>query len=140
MVRLLPVLILLASTSAQAQLFGSEGKFSTRIPQLTANLKKVEMKVSPGFEEAFNQGVKQIEQAVEEEKLFCSGEAADPQGRTLPKEQKQLCFRELRKHYLEATGTIFELKKKYLGLLHAQQLERLSEIQKKLQQDIEKNF
>jgi hypothetical protein len=36
--------------------------------------------------------------------------------------------------------TIFDLKKKYLGLIHNRQIEKLSEIQKKLKADIEKSF
>lgn len=98
------------------------------------------MEDGPGYEDRFNQLVKALEQTLEEEKLFCAGEAADAEGKVLPKDKKQLCFRELKNHYLEAQDTIFNLKKKYLGLIHNRQLEKLSEIQKKLRADIEKSF
>jgi hypothetical protein len=49
-------------------------------------------------------------------------------------------MRELKKQYLEATNVIFDLKKKYLGLIHQRQLQKLGEIQKSLKADIEKNF
>jgi hypothetical protein len=128
--------------SAHADLFdfaSDKGKES-RIPSLVEKLKNLEMKDDPSYEEAFNQNVKAIENGVEEEKLYCSGEATDSAGKTLPAAQKQLCMRELKKHYMEATTTIFDLKKKYLGFVHQRQVEKLSDIQKKLKADIEKNF
>jgi hypothetical protein len=84
--------------------------------------------------------VKNIENAMEEEKLYCTGEASNKEGKTLPSAQKPLCMRELKKQYLEATNVIFDLKKKYLGLIHQRQLQKLGEIQKSLKADIEKNF
>jgi hypothetical protein len=121
--------------------FGSDkNSRAARIPNLVENLKKTEMKDDPAFEEAFNQTVKAIENALEEEKLYCSGESADEEGKTLAKEQKHLCMRELKKQYLEATNVIFDLKKKYLGLIHKRQLEKLTEIQSKVREDIEKTF
>ena len=120
--------------------FGTDGARESKIPALIAKLKKVEMKDDPAFEETFNQAVRALENGVEEEKLYCSGEAQDSEGRTLPPSQKQLCMRELKKHYLEATSTIFDLKKKYLGVIHQKHIQRLSEIQAKQKADIEKNF
>lgn len=142
MARLILILSLALTFNAQADFFGfgSKDGYQSRIPPLVEKLKAMAVKADPAFDDAFNLGVKQIEQGVEEEKLFCSGEAADEKGRTLPKEQKQLCFRELKNHYLEAMDTIFDLKKKYLGILHNQHVESLSAIQKKLKADIEKNF
>lgn len=140
MVRTFLVVFLLCA-SAHAQIFGfGEEKFKSGIPELAKKLKSMEMKSGPQFEEEFNQAVKDVQNAVEEEKLFCSGEAANTEGKTLGKEQKELCFRELKKHYLEAMDVVFVLKKKYLELLHAEHIEKLSEIQKKLAKDIEKNF
>lgn len=136
------LLILVISFSAHADLFdfGADGGKDSKIPALIEKLKGLEIKDDPAFEESFNQHVKAIENGVEEEKLYCSGEATDAAGKTLPPAQKQLCMRELKKHYLEATTTIFDLKKKYLGVIHQRQLEKLSEIQKKQKADIEKNF
>ncbi len=142
MVKSLLVLLILISFSAQADLFDfdSDSGMKSRIPDLLEKLKGIEMKDTPAYEEAFNANVKAIENGVEEEKLFCSGEAADSAGKTIPPAQKQLCMRELKKHYLDAQSAIFDLKKKYLGFVHQRQVEKLSEIQKKLRADIEKNF
>lgn len=134
---------LFISLSAHADIFdfgGEKGVKESKVPALIEKLKNLEMKDDPAYEEAFNQSVKAIENGVEEEKLYCSGEATDSAGKTLPPAQKQLCMRELKKHYLEATSTIFDLKKKYLGFVHQRQVEKLSDIQKKLKADIEKNF
>lgn len=141
MVRAFLTLILLVST-AQADFFGfsSEDGLKSRIPGLVKKLKELDMNKESNYEENFNLGVKAMENALEEEKLFCAGESADAAGTVLPKEQRQLCFRELKNHYLTATEEIFILKKRYLGKIHAQQLERLTEIQKKLKSDIEKSF
>lgn len=137
------ILFTLISFSAKADLFdfaSDKGGKDSRIPALIEKLKSLEMKDDPAYEEAFNLNVKAIENGVEEEKLYCSGEATDAEGKTLPPAQKQLCMRELKKHYLDATTAIFDLKKKYLGIVHQRQLEKLSEIQKKQRADIEKNF
>jgi seryl-tRNA synthetase len=140
MVRTFLVFILISS-SVNAQIFSfGEEKFKSAIPELSKKLKSMEMKSGPQFEEEFNKAVKNVQNAVEEEKLFCSGEAANTEGKTLGKEQKELCFRELKKHYLEAMNVVFVLKKKYLELLHSEHIEKLTEIQKKLAKDIEKNF
>lgn len=120
--------------------FGGDKAFKSRLPQLTEKLKGLELKTDPGFEDTFNQTVKDVENGIEEEKLFCSGEAPDADGKILPPDQKQLCFRDLKKNYLEALEVIFEAKKKYLQLLHSEQQERLTQIHKKLKADIEKNF
>lgn len=142
MVRSFLIVFLFISFSASADLFdfGSDSGRASKIPELVDKLKGMEVKDDPGYEDRFNQAVKAIENAVEEEKLFCAGEVADNNGKLLPPAQKQLCMRELKKNYVEATDTIFELKKKYLGLVHQRQLQKLTEIQKKLKADIEKNF
>lgn len=142
MVKSLLIVVLFTSFLAHADLFdfASEGGKESKIPALIEKLKGLEMKDDPAYEQAFNLNVKAIENGVEEEKLYCSGEATDNAGKTLPPAQKQLCMRELKKHYIEAMSTVFDLKKKYLGFVHQRQLEKLSEIQKKLKADIEKNF
>lgn len=135
-------LVLLFSLNARADFFGFGGgdKTESRIPALIEKVKNMKMVADPAYEDEFNKTVQNLENGVEEEKLFCSGEAQDSKGRVLPKEQKQLCFRELKKRYLEAISAIFEAKKKYLGLLHNRQIERLSEIQKLQEAEIDKNF
>jgi len=136
------LVFLFLSLNANANLFdfGTDGARESKIPSLIAKLKKVEIKDDAAYEEVFNQAVRALENGVEEEKLYCSGEAQDSEGKTLPPSQKQLCMRELKKHYLEATSAIFDLKKKYLGVIHQKHIQRLSEIQAKQKADIEKNF
>ena len=135
------ILVFLISFNASADFLGfNSDSTKSKIPEIVAKLKSIEVEDGPIYEEKFNQLVKQIENSMEEEKLFCSGETADSEGKVLPKESKQLCFRELKTHYLEAMETIFNLKKKYLGLIHNRQIEKLTEIQKKLKTDIEKSF
>lgn len=136
------LLIFLISFSARADLFdfGSGSGRESRLPALVEKLKGLDMKQGPAFDEVFNQTVKNIEVAVEEEKLYCAGEAADGEGKTLPPSQKQLCMRELKKQYLGAMDSVFEIKKRYLGFIHQKQMESLGDVQKKLKADIEKNF
>ena len=142
MAKFILIFALFISTFAHADFlgFGTNDGYASRLPPLIEKLKSLRLSNDPGFEDIFNQVVKNIETGLEEEKLFCSGEATDPKGRTLPKEQKQLCFRELKAQYIDAVGVIFEMKKKYLGLIHKRQIEKLSEIQSKMKADIEKNF
>lgn len=143
MVKSLLIAFVLISFSAQADLFdfGTEsGSLESKIPAHIEKLKSMEMKDEPGFEESFNLAVKAIENSIEEEKLFCAGEASNAAGKVLPASQKQLCMRELKKNYLEAQTTIFDIKKKYLSFIHQKQIQKLTEIQKKLKADIEKNF
>lgn len=138
---LLP-LILIFSLNARADLFGfgSDKKLLSRIPALTEKLQALTMKGNLGYEDEFNAIVKSIETTLEEEKLYCAGEVSDAQGKVLAADQKQLCFRDLKKNYLNATAAIFEAKKKFLTHLHDQQQEKLTAIQKRLREDIEKNF
>jgi hypothetical protein len=137
---LLMIFFTLALAHADIFDFGDKGGHPSKISPLVEKLRALEVKDGPEYEERFNQLVKAIENSIEEEKLFCSGEVADDRGKTLPAAQKQLCMRELKKNYVEAADTIFEMKKKYLGLIHQRQLQKLSEIQKNLKTDIEKNF
>lgn len=142
MVNFLTLLLILSSTNARADFlgFGGDDSQKSKLVDLTDKLRSLTMKVDPSYEEAFNKGVKDIETALEEEKLFCSGEVADREGKTLPKEKKQLCMRELKKFYVESLDTIFELKKKYLGMIHSDHMGKLGEIHKKVKADVEKNF
>ncbi|MGE3610330.1 MAG: hypothetical protein AB7I27_12130 [Bacteriovoracaceae bacterium] len=135
------LLVFLFSFHARADFFSfGNNTIQSKIPALVEKLKKIEMGPTAAYEEAFNQAVKSIEVGIEEEKLICSGEASDEKGRTLPLDKRQLCMRELKNHYLEAMDTIFELKKKYLGMLHSKQIDQLEEIHKNLKSDIEKKF
>ena len=142
MVRIVLIVSLLFSFSAFADFLGFKtgDDNKSKIPDLIEKLNKLDVEDSPAYEEKFNQLVKSIETSMEDEKLFCSGEVADSNGKVLPKESKQLCYRDLKTHYLSAMDTIFNLKKKYLGLIHNRQLKKLTEIQKKLKADIDRSF
>ncbi len=142
MVRIILIFSFIFSLNASADFLGFRTDDSTKskIPVLIEKLKKLEIEDSPAYEDSFNNLVKSIENSMEDEKLFCAGETADATGKVLPKENKQLCFRDLKTHYLEAMDTIFNLKKKYLGLIHNRQIEKLTEIQKRLKVDIDKSF
>lgn len=121
--------------------FGESGsELKSRVPDLVEQLKSQEMKTGPLYEELFNKGVVSIENAMEEEKLYCSGEAVDSTGKVLPADKKQLCMRELKKHYLEAMTSVYELKKKYLEMIHANQIEKMDEQHSALKVNIEKRF
>jgi len=143
MAKFILISLMLLSLPVRADLFdfvsGGEGSDS-RIMLLIQKMKKLEMKEGPEFEESFNQIIKGIEVAVEDEKLYCSGESTNNKGKTLPASQKQFCIRELKKQYMEATNSIFEIKKKYLGFIHQKQIQKLTDIQKELNSDIEKSF
>ena len=117
----------------------SEMKNSS-ITLLVEKLKKLEIKDGPKFEEEYSQLVKALENAVDNEKLYCAGEVASSNGSTLPSNKKQFCMRELKNRYIEANKVIYEVKKNYLSFIYKKQLERLSEIQKDAQAEIEKNF
>jgi hypothetical protein len=143
MAKIILIFFLFIGFEVHADLFdfvsGGDGNDS-RISQLVEKIKKLEIKEGPDFEEGFNQLIKGIELAVEDEKLYCSGESVNSKGKTLPASQKQFCIRELKKQYLVANEVIFETKKKYLGFIHQKQILRLSEIQNSLKSDIEKSF
>lgn len=136
------ILILLISFQAKADFLGFKtgDALKSKLPPLIEKLKNLEMEDGPSYEEGFNQLVKTIELTIEDEKLFCSGEVSDSDGRVLGKDQRKLCFRDLKSNYLDAVETIYTLKKKYLGLLHSRQIENLTKIQNTLKGDIEKSF
>lgn len=143
MAKFILIFFFLLNYEVRADLFdfvSGDDDGDSRLSKLIEKLKKLEMRDGPEFEESFNQLIKAIELSVEDEKLYCSGESTNSKGKTLPSTQKQFCIRELKKQYLEATNTIFEIKKKYLGFIHQKQLQKLSEIQATLKSDIDKSF
>lgn len=144
MVQFILVSFLMISSNSHAQFLGfgggDSGGFKSKVPELIDKLKSLEMKLDPQFEESFNQTVKSIENTIEEEKLYCSGEAADSSGKVLPADKKQLCMRELKKQYLESMVVVYELKKKYLEMIHSRHLDQLGDVHAKLKSNIEKNF
>ena len=142
MVKSFLILLLFIPALSIADIFDfvSSGGSESKLIGLTKKIRNLEVKDGPDFEETFNGLVKGIETALEEEKLYCSGEAINSKGKTLPPAQKQFCMRELKKQYLESSNAIFEIKKKYLSYLHQRQVQKLVETQDRLRADIEKNF
>lgn len=140
MVRFILVFLLSASAHADFFGFGGDSEGSSKIPGVIEKINALKLDGAGSFEDEFNKQVKALEAAVEEEKLFCSGELSDEKGRVIPADKKKLCFRDLKKNYLNGNQAIFELKKKYLELLHQRQLNQLTENHNRIKADIEKNF
>lgn len=121
--------------------FGAKRKEDeSKITFLIEKIKKLEIKEGPEFEENFNNLVKAMEFTIEQKKLYCSGEAVDDSGKSISVGQSQFCMRELKNDYLNATQIIFEIKRKYLAIIHAKQIKKLNEIESSLKSDIDKNF
>lgn len=134
---------LMLSLTVQANIFdfsSDENSRTSKIPELIKKMNSLEVKNEIDYEDSFNQLAKALENTVEEEKLYCSGEAQDKDGKSLPQSQRQLCMRDLKKLYLKGTAALYELKRKYLAEIHKKQMKDLGEIQEKLKADIEKNF
>lgn len=125
---------------AFADFFSSGSKFKSKLPKVTEKLKSIEVKTDPSFEEKLTQLITEAESIFIEEREYCSGELADSQGNVVIKDQKEICFRELKNNYLETVDIVFNLKKKFLSSIHNQQLERLNKIQNKIKSDLENNF
>jgi hypothetical protein len=143
MVKFILIFCLLTPFALRADFFDFVGgKSSSDSPLLLVidKLKSFEVKAGPEFEDNFNQAVKGVDYAIEQEKLYCSGEVANKKGKVIPADKKQLCVRELKKRYIEVTGLIFEIKRKYLSLVHDIQLKQLTNIEEDLKNSIEKNF
>ena len=142
---ILTFLFLSYSSSANIFDFGMDKKDSdeaeeSRMNLLIDKIKKLNFNQTEEFEERFNEFVKAIETIMEEEKSYCNGETTNKEGKTLSPSKKQFCMRELKNKYLEATRTIFDIKKRYLGHLHQKQLNKLAEIEASIKSEIEKNF
>lgn len=134
---------LLFSSLVSANIFdftSSNSARESKIPELIKKMNNLEIKDEIVYEDSFNELAKALENTIEEEKLYCSGEAQDNEGKTLPVAQRQLCMRELKKLYIKGTTALYDLKRKYLGEIHKKQMKDLSDIQDKLKADIEKNF
>ena len=134
------LLLTLSTTLAYADFFSSGSSFKSKLPQLTEKIQSLEVKTDTSFEEKFTQLTKEAESVFVEEREYCSGDLADSKGRVVSKDQKQVCFRELKNNYIEAIDAIFTIKKKYLNSIHTEQVERLNQVQNKIKVDLEKEF
>ena len=138
---ILGFLLFVMSFSAYSDFLGfSSSNSKSKIPALTEKIKNLKVEQGPGFEDSFNQLIRSLEATLEEEKLYCAGESADSAGKVISKDQKQICFRELKSFYLEAIESVFAQKKKYLSIIHNSHLEKLNRIQSKIKSEIETSF
>lgn len=126
------------SLAALAQ--GNSFNLESKIPQLTVKLQKLKLEQEPLFEESFNQVVKELDQTLEKEKNICTGELSSEQGQVVAKEERQVCLRTIKGHYLAALNEIHLLKKKYMALIHQRQMSQLDESFEKLKAQFEKKF
>lgn len=132
--------LIVSSSIAYADFFSSGSTFKSKLPQLTEKIQSLQVKTDTLFEEKFTQLTKEAESVYIEEREYCAGDLADSKGRVVNKDQKQVCFRELKNNYLEVVDAIFNIKKKYLNSIHSDQIERLNQVQNKIKMDLEKSF
>lgn len=134
----------LFSISAYAQFwnFGDkpETNGASRVQAELEKLSDLNIKAGGEFEDKFNQVMKSVNNILEEEKLICSGEVAGPNGILTSRDQKQVCFREMKKSYAQYIEKSFEIKRKYLGVLHQKKLEDLEKIKKSQLEQLERAF
>ena len=143
MVKAVLVFILFANFAyAQFWNFGDKPNSTStgRIQNHLEKLSDLEIKSSGDFEDRFNKIIKSIEDILEEQKLICSGEVAGPKGVLTSRDQKQTCFREMKKNYAQYIEKSFEIKKKYLGVLHQKKLDELEKIKKSQIDQLERQF
>jgi len=115
-------------------------EFESKIPELTEKLKALKIEEEIRFEDQFNTLVKELEQTLEKEKSICAGEMSMESGEIVSKENRQLCLRKIKEHYLASFTQIHLLKKRYLTLIHKKQIEQLDENFEKLKSQFDKNF
>jgi hypothetical protein len=144
MVRSVLVLIFILSSSAYAQFwnFGDKPR-PTGEGRIQAELEKLsDLKIQSGgeFEDKFNRIMKSVNDILEEEKMICSGEVPGPAGVLTTRDQKQVCFREMKKSYALYIEKSFDVKRKYLGVLHQKKLEDLDKIKKSQLEQLERAF
>ncbi|GEM_PF-1212037 len=139
------ILIFLFSINlAHAQFWNFGDKTSAagpgRIKVELDKLSDLKIESNGDFEDKFNRIMKVVNDILEEEKLICSGEVAGVNGILTSRDQKQVCFREMKKGYSEYIEKSFEIKKKYLGVLHQKKLEDLDRIKKSQLEQLERAF
>jgi hypothetical protein len=121
--------------------FGEEKKqFSSKIPGIIEKLSQLEIVATPQFESSFNDQIHDLEVVLDQDMLYCSGEAMGDKGKYISPDKKQVCIRELKQRYIEGVNLIFEIKKKYLALINEKHMESLSRIQKETLKSVESKF
>lgn len=118
----------------------SDFEFTSKIPEVTQKLKNLKSSNLESFEADFNQQVKDLESLFEKEKSICIGEMSSESGAVVAKENRQICLRKIKGHYLSALNVVHDLKKKYLEVIYKKQLSLLDENFEKIKAQFEKNF
>lgn len=118
----------------------SDFEFTSKIPEVTQKLKNLKSTNLESFEADFNQQVKDLESLFEKEKSICIGEMSSESGAVVAKENRQICLRKIKGHYLSALNVVHDLKKKYLEVIYKKQLSLLDENFEKIKAQFEKNF
>lgn len=118
----------------------SDFEFTSKIPEVTQKLKNLKSANLESFEADFNQQVKDLESLFEKEKSICIGEMSSESGVVVAKENRQICLRKMKGHYLSALNVVHDLKKKYLEVIYKKQLGLLDENFEKIKAQFEKNF
>lgn len=118
----------------------SDFEFTSKIPEVTQKLKDLKSTNLESFEADFNQQVKDLESLFEKEKSICIGEMSSESGAVVAKENRQICLRKIKGHYLSALNVVHDLKKKYLEVIYKKQLSLLDENFQKIKAQFEKNF
>ncbi|HLW58018.1 MAG TPA: hypothetical protein VKY27_11555, partial [Bacteriovoracaceae bacterium] len=92
------------------------------------------------FEDQFNLLVKELEQTLEREKNICLGELSTESGEVVGKENRQVCLRTIKGHYIASLNEVHQLRKRYLTLIHQKQMKELDENYQKLKEQFDKSF
>jgi len=143
MAKIILILISLAVFSANAQFLGFGGdsdESSGKISSIMEKLKNTELEPNPQSEESFNLLVKEMEVAIDEEKLFCSGEAANVKGKYLSSDKRQVCTRNLKQKYVEILQIVFDHKIKYLEKIGEIQMQKLKFTKDQMIKEVETRF
>lgn len=128
---------------AQFWNFGDKPSGATTEGRVQAEIEKLsdlDVKIGAEFEDRFNRIVKTIDDILGEQKMICSGEVAGPKGILTSRDQKEVCFRDIKKNYSSYIEKGFEIKKKYLAILHQKRLEDLDKIKKRQIEQLESQF
>jgi len=128
--------LLLGQAFAQEKPF----HFQSQIPTLGAKLKALKLEDDTRFEDQFNLLVKELEQTLEREKNICLGELSTESGEVVGKENRQVCLRTIKGHYIASLNEVHQLRKRYLTLIHQKQMKELDENYQKLKEQFDKSF
>jgi len=143
MAKIILMLIFMSSFSVNAQFLGFGGQSeesSGKISSIIDRFKNFELEPNPKSEENFNLLVKEMEIAIDEEKLFCSGEAANSKGKYLSSDKRQVCTRNLKQKYVELLQIVFDHKIKYLEKINELQTQRLKLTKDQMIKEVESRF